>query len=85
MPVSAVIDSGVRKVVLVQPGEGRFEPREVQLGARSEDWVEVKGGIAAGEIRRRGGQLPHRRGKQPAGRARGHGLRVEVTGRIEAR
>jgi Cu(I)/Ag(I) efflux system membrane fusion protein len=50
VPVSAVIDSGVRKVVLVQPGEGRFEPREVQLGARSADWVEVKGGIAAGEI-----------------------------------
>jgi Cu(I)/Ag(I) efflux system membrane fusion protein len=49
VPVSAVIDSGVRKVVLVQPGEGRFEPREVQLGARSEDWVEVKGGVAAGE------------------------------------
>ena len=44
-----VIDSGVRKVVLVQPGEGRFEPREVQLGARSEDWVEVKGGVAAGK------------------------------------
>ena len=41
VPVSAVIDSGVRRVVIVQPGEGRFEPREVELGARSEDWVEV--------------------------------------------
>ncbi len=50
VPVSAVIDSGVRKVVIVKIGEGRFEPREVQLGARSEEWVEVKGGIGAGEI-----------------------------------
>ena len=50
VPVSAVIDSGVRKVVIVQIGEGRFEPREVQVGARSEDWVEIKGGIGAGEI-----------------------------------
>ena len=49
VPVSAVIDSGVRKVVIVQLGEGRFEPREVQLGARSDEWVEVKGGIGAGE------------------------------------
>ena len=49
VPESAVIDSGVRKVVIVQLAEGRFEPREVQLGTRSEDWVEVKGGIAAGE------------------------------------
>ncbi len=49
VPVSSVIDSGVRKVVIVQIGEGRFEPREVQLGARSDEWVEVKGGIGAGE------------------------------------
>jgi Cu(I)/Ag(I) efflux system membrane fusion protein len=49
VPVSAVIDSGVRKVVIVQLGEGRFEPREVQLGGRSDEWVEVKGGIGAGE------------------------------------
>jgi Cu(I)/Ag(I) efflux system membrane fusion protein len=49
VPVSAVIDSGVRKVVIVQLAEGRFEPREVQLGARSDEWVEVKGGIGAGE------------------------------------
>jgi RND family efflux transporter MFP subunit len=49
VPVSAIIDSGVRKVVIVQLGEGRFEPREVQVGTRSDEWVEVKGGIGAGE------------------------------------
>ncbi len=37
VPVSAVIDSGTRQVVLVQKGEGRFEPREAKLGARSDN------------------------------------------------
>ena len=33
VPDSAVIDSGTRRVVLVQLQEGRFEPREVKLEA----------------------------------------------------
>ena len=49
VPVSAVIDSGTRSIVLVQAGEGRFEPRRVKLGARSEDYVEVLDGVRAGE------------------------------------
>ena len=49
VPDSAVIDSGTRRIVLVQVKEGRFEPREVQLGARSENYVEVREGVRAGE------------------------------------
>ena len=49
VPVSAVIDSGVRRVVIVQTGEGRFEPRAVELGDRSEEWVEVRSGVKEGE------------------------------------
>ncbi len=49
VPVSAVIDSGTRQIVLVQLGEGRFAPREVKLGARSDDQVEVRDGVRAGE------------------------------------
>jgi len=53
VPLSAVIDSGVRRVVLVQAGgdakAGRFEPREVKLGARSGDYVEVLAGVEEGE------------------------------------
>ena len=49
VPLSAVIDSGTRQVVLVQQGEGRFVPREVRLGARSEAHVEVLAGIKDGE------------------------------------
>jgi Cu(I)/Ag(I) efflux system membrane fusion protein len=49
VPVSAVIDSGTRQVVLVRLSEGRFEPRLVSLGNRSNDYVEVMSGIAEGE------------------------------------
>jgi RND family efflux transporter MFP subunit len=49
VPVSAVIDSGTRRIVLVQATEGRFEPREVKLGARSENLVEVLDGVKDGE------------------------------------
>ena len=49
VPDSAVIDSGTRRIVLVQVKEGRFEPREVQLGARSDNYVEVREGVQAGE------------------------------------
>jgi Cu(I)/Ag(I) efflux system membrane fusion protein len=49
VPDSAVIDSGVRQVVLVQLGEGLFEPREVRLGARSGGYAEVLQGVGEGE------------------------------------
>lgn len=49
VPTSAVIDSGARQIVLVQAREGRFEPREVKLGARSDERVEVKEGVREGE------------------------------------
>lgn len=49
VPLSAVIDSGTRTVVLVQSGEGRFEPREVKLGARNDEHVQVLQGVREGE------------------------------------
>lgn len=49
VPVSAVIDSGTRRIVLIQIKEGRFEPREVKLGARSDAHVEVIDGVKDGE------------------------------------
>ena len=50
VPSSAVIDSGTRQIVLIQQGEGRFEPRDVKLGARSEDRIEVLDGVKEGEM-----------------------------------
>ncbi|WP_395699356.1 efflux RND transporter periplasmic adaptor subunit [Aquabacterium sp.] len=49
VPDSAVIDTGTRRLVLVQRGEGRFEPRDVTLGARGDEHVEVLQGLQPGE------------------------------------
>jgi Cu(I)/Ag(I) efflux system membrane fusion protein len=49
VPISAVIDSGTRQIVLIQLKEGRFEPREVKLGARSDNYIEVLDGVQTGE------------------------------------
>lgn len=49
VPNSAVIDSGTRQIVLVQLAEGRFEPREVKLGSRTDTYVEVMNGVKDGE------------------------------------
>lgn len=49
VPASAVIDSGLKQVVLVQLAAGQFEPRSVKLGMRGENFVEVLQGISEGE------------------------------------
>ncbi|MDR3298659.1 MAG: efflux RND transporter periplasmic adaptor subunit, partial [Candidatus Accumulibacter sp.] len=49
VPVSAIIDSGTRQIAIVQAGEGRFEPREVKLGARDDTRVEILDGVKEGE------------------------------------
>lgn len=49
VPSSAVIDSGTRQVVLLNSGEGRYEPREVRAGRSGDGMVEVMSGIAEGD------------------------------------
>ena len=49
VPDSAVIDSGERQVVIVDKGEGRFEPRPVRLGRRGAGYVEIRQGVKEGE------------------------------------
>jgi Cu(I)/Ag(I) efflux system membrane fusion protein len=49
VPNSAVIDTGDRQVVFVDKGEGRFEPRDVALGARGDERTEIRKGIEVGE------------------------------------
>lgn len=49
VPSSAVIDSGTRQIILIQTREGRYEPRQVKLGARSDDRIEVLEGVREGE------------------------------------
>ncbi len=49
VPDSAVLDTGTRQLVLVERGEGRFEPRPVKLGAHGDGYIEVLDGVKAGE------------------------------------
>ncbi|MFD2233053.1 efflux RND transporter periplasmic adaptor subunit [Phaeospirillum tilakii] len=49
VPDSAVLDSGTRQTVLVEKGEGRFEPRDVKSGIRANGLIEIRDGLAEGE------------------------------------
>ncbi len=49
IPDSAVIDTGERQIAFVATGAGRFEPRLVSLGVRSDGRALVLSGVAAGE------------------------------------
>ncbi|MBI5328036.1 MAG: efflux RND transporter periplasmic adaptor subunit [Deltaproteobacteria bacterium] len=49
VPDSAVIDTGERQVIFVDKGDGRFEPREVTVGALADGYYQVLSGIKAGE------------------------------------
>lgn len=49
VPDSSVLDTGSRQAVLVDKGEGRFEPREIKLGRRGGGYIEVRDGLADGE------------------------------------
>ncbi|WP_082365465.1 efflux RND transporter periplasmic adaptor subunit [Bosea vaviloviae] len=44
---NSVIDSGARQIVLIDKGEGRFEPRKVKIGRRGSGRVELLEGITA--------------------------------------
>ena len=49
VPVSAVMDTGKRQIVWVEMQAGMFEPRDVQVGARVGDQVQIISGLAKGE------------------------------------
>ena len=49
IPVSAVLTTGKRTVVWVEVQENMFEPREVVLGAQTEEYYEVLSGLQGGE------------------------------------
>jgi Cu(I)/Ag(I) efflux system membrane fusion protein len=49
IPPDAVIDSGTQKVVFAALGEGKFQPRTVQLGERDATHAEVLSGLTLGE------------------------------------
>ena len=49
VPMDAVLDTGTRRTIFVDRGEGYFEPREVKTGWRFGDRVEITEGLMEGE------------------------------------
>ncbi len=49
LPHEAVLDTGDHQIVFVVTGEGRFEPRSVELGREASGYHEVLSGLVAGE------------------------------------
>lgn len=49
VPEGAILDSGTRKILFVDRGQGRLEPREIRIGANAEGYYEVREGLAPGE------------------------------------
>jgi len=49
VPADAIVDSGLRKTVFVDRGNGYFEPRPVETGWRAGDDVAVTKGLMPGE------------------------------------
>jgi Cu(I)/Ag(I) efflux system membrane fusion protein len=49
IPEGAVIDTGVRQVAFIDKGFGYFEPREVKLGVKVDNYYEVIQGLKPGD------------------------------------
>jgi membrane fusion protein, copper/silver efflux system len=49
VPVTAVMDTGKRQVAWVETSPGMFEPRDVQLGQRTDDRVQILSGLKPGD------------------------------------
>ena len=49
IPSNSILDSGMRRVVFVEKTPGKYEPREVKTGVRTNGLVEIASGLAKGE------------------------------------
>jgi Cu(I)/Ag(I) efflux system membrane fusion protein len=50
VPENAVLYAGERRVVFVDMGEGRLEPKDVTVGLRSGGRVEIVSGLAENDV-----------------------------------
>ena len=57
VPDDAIIDTGQRKVVFIARGGGRFEPREVRLGNKVDNFYTVLSGLSENELVATGAQF----------------------------
>lgn len=73
IPVSAVMDTGQRQVVWVEMKPGMFEPRDVKVGVRSGDSLQILSGLKAGEkVASSGGYLIDSEAQLKGGGGGGH-------------
>jgi len=49
VPKEAILDTGLRQLVFMDRGQGRYEPASIKVGRRSQDIVEVMEGLKAGD------------------------------------
>ena len=49
VPEGAIIDTGLRQMAIIDKGSGYFEPREVKVGAKVDNYYEVIRGLKPGE------------------------------------
>ena len=50
IPAEAVLRSGIRTIAVIALGQGRFEPRDIEIGLDAADgWLEVRSGLREGE------------------------------------
>ncbi|MEP7274172.1 MAG: efflux RND transporter periplasmic adaptor subunit [Acidobacteriota bacterium] len=49
VPRDAVIDTGMRQLVLVDDGNGKFPLREIKVGTQGQEYYTVRSGLQAGE------------------------------------
>jgi len=49
VPESAVINGGTRQTVILDRGEGRFEPRAIKTGTQGGGYVEIVQGVSEGD------------------------------------
>ena len=49
VPEGAIIDTGLRQMAIIDKGSGYFEPREVKVGTKVDNYYEVIKGLKTGE------------------------------------
>jgi len=49
VPVDAIVDAGLQKVVFVERAPGQFEPRPIETGPEHGGRVQIRSGLAAGD------------------------------------
>lgn len=49
IPADSVLDTGKKRIIFIDKGSGKFEPRDIQTGKSNGEYVEVLNGLKEGE------------------------------------